>query len=61
MNTDWKAEEYGEKGGGRKKITVHYPNIIKELEALVEPVTRGDPESPLRWTAKSTYKLADEV
>jgi len=49
------------KGGGRKKITINNPNIIKELESLVEPVTRGDPESPLRWTAKSTYKLAEEL
>jgi hypothetical protein len=48
-------------GGGRKKITVSNPNIIEELEALVAPTTRGDPESPLRWTSKSTYKLADEL
>lgn len=49
------------KGGGRKKIIVNNPNIIKELEALIDPVTRGDPESPLRWTSKSSYKLADEL
>lgn len=48
-------------GGGRKKITVNNPNIIKELEALVESGTRGDPESPLLWTSKSTYKLANEL
>ncbi len=48
-------------GGGRKKITVDNPNIIKNLETLLEPATRGDPESPLRWTSKSTYKLAEEL
>lgn len=48
-------------GGGRKKITIHNPEIIKKLETLIEPVTRGDPESPLRWTSKSSYKLADEL
>lgn len=49
------------KGGGRKKITVNNPNIIKELESLIEPTTCGDPESLLRWTSKSTYKLAVEL
>jgi len=48
-------------GGGRKKLTVSCPDVIKDLESLVEPVTSGDPESPLRWTSKSTYKLADEL
>jgi hypothetical protein len=48
-------------GGGRKKITVDNPDIIKKLEVLIEPATRGDPESPLRWTSKSTYKLAEEL
>ena len=49
------------KGGGRKKIVINKPNIIKKLEILVDPATRGDPESPLRWTAKSTYKLSNEL
>jgi len=49
------------KGGGRKKITVNNPDIIKELESLIEPTTCGDPESSLRWTSKSTYKLAVEL
>ena len=48
-------------GGGRKKITEKQPGILKELEDLVEPLSRGDPESPLRWTCKSTYKLRDEL
>ena len=49
------------KGGGRKKVKENNPDIINELELLVEPISRGDPESPLRWTCKSTYKLAAEL
>lgn len=49
------------KGGGRKKITEQNPKILEELENLIEPLTRGDPESPLRWTCKSTYKLTREL
>lgn len=48
-------------GGGRKPLTHHAPDIIKALDALVEPTTRGDPESPLRWTCKSTRNLAQEL
>jgi transposase len=47
------------KGGGRKNTVEKNPMIGKELEMLVEPYTRGDPESPLRWTCKSTRKLAE--
>src|SRR5437773_228163 len=39
-------------GGGRKKLTDKDPTLLSDLERLVEPVTRGDPESPLRWTTK---------
>ncbi|MDP2816405.1 MAG: ISAzo13 family transposase, partial [Rectinemataceae bacterium] len=45
-------------GGGRKKATLSNPTIVKDLEALVEPLSRGDPMSPLRWTCKSVRKLA---
>jgi transposase len=48
-------------GGGRKPLTFHHPELPKALEQLVEPVVRGDPESFLRWTAKSTRKLAAEL
>jgi DDE family transposase len=48
-------------GGGRKPIEESDPTLWNALEALVEPLTRGDPESPLRWTTKSTRKLADEL
>jgi hypothetical protein len=45
-------------GGGRKKLTQQGPGLLSALEALVEPTTRGDPESPLRWTCRSTRQLA---
>ena len=48
-------------GGGRPSIEETCPEIVPALEALVDPVTRGDPESPLRWTSKSTRKLAEEL
>ena len=48
-------------GGGRKKITEKQPGILEDLEKLVEPLSRGDPVSPLRWTSKSTYRLRDEL
>ena len=46
-------------GGGRKPLTDHDPALLRELEALVDPVTRGDPMSPLLWTCKSAEKLAE--
>lgn len=48
-------------GGGRKPITEVDPQVLEALEELVNPVTRGHPESPLRWTCKSTAKLAKEL
>jgi hypothetical protein len=48
-------------GGGRKALTETDPGLIAALEALIEPTARGDPESPLRWTCKSTRRLADEL
>ena len=48
-------------GGGRKKTVEKDATLKMDLERLVEPVTRGDPESPLRWTCKSVRKLADEL
>jgi hypothetical protein len=45
-------------GGGRKPLTQTDPGLGQALEALVDPVTRGHPESPLRWTCKSTSNLA---
>jgi transposase len=48
-------------GGGRKKTIHKDPTLEKDLEMLIEPVTRGDPESSLRWTCKSVRKLAEEL
>jgi len=48
-------------GAGRKKITVHDPGLMSALERLIEPETRGDPQSPLRWTCKSTRTLAVQL
>jgi hypothetical protein len=48
-------------GGGRNKLTGQGPGLLSALEALVEPTTRGDPESPLRWTCRSTRQLADAL
>lgn len=48
-------------GGGRKSLIEHDPQLWADLERLVDPLTRGDPQSPLRWTCKSTYKLASEL
>jgi hypothetical protein len=46
------------KGAGRPKVEVAQPGLTETLESMVDPVTRGDPESPLRWTCKSTRGLA---
>jgi DDE family transposase len=48
-------------GGGRKKATEVDPDLLVVLDSLVEPESRGDPMSPLRWTAKSTRTLAAEL
>jgi hypothetical protein len=48
-------------GGGRKPITEVDPQVLRALEELVDPLTRGHPEPPLRWTCKSTAKLAEEL
>jgi transposase len=48
-------------GGGRKKATAQDVTLLRDLERLIEPLTRGDPESPLRWTCKSLRRLAAEL
>jgi len=48
-------------GAGRKRTTEKDPSLVADLEQLVEPTTRGDPETPLRWTCKSVRQLADEL
>jgi biotin operon repressor len=54
-------ERVRSKGGGRKRIMEQAPELVKELERLVDPATRGDPMSPLRLSSKSTAKLAEEL
>ena len=46
------------RGGGRKPLSLHDPHLLHALETLVDPVTRGDPMSLLRWTCKSAAQLA---
>jgi len=48
-------------GGGRTSLVEKTPDLRESLEKLVEPLSRGDPESPLRWTSKSTRALAEEM
>jgi hypothetical protein len=48
-------------GGGRKSITQKSPEVLIALDKLIDPATRGDPENPLRWSSKSTIKLAKEL
>jgi len=48
-------------GGGRKRARDKQPGLIEVLKRVVDPTIRGDPESPLRWTCKSTRNLADEL
>jgi transposase len=48
-------------GGGPKRLVERQPGLLEALDALVDPDTRGDPTSPLRWTCKSTRQLADAL
>jgi hypothetical protein len=50
-----------QRGGGRKRLIDEKPGVLRELKRLVDSSTRGDPDSPLRWTCKSTKRLADEL
>ncbi len=49
------------KGAGRKRTVAKDLTLLEDLDRLVDPVTRGDPESPLRWTCKSVRRLAEEL
>ncbi len=55
------ADRVRKKGGGRKQAVEKDATLLADLEDLVEPVTRGDPESPLRWTCKSLRNLAQAL
>src|SRR5262249_25991112 len=54
----WATPRVRRPGGGRKSIKHHDPHLLAALEALVEPTARGEPDSPLRWTIRSTRVLA---
>jgi len=54
-------EQIRKPGGGRNRLESIDPRLLDDLESLVEPTTRGDPESPLRWTCKSVTKLAEQL
>ena len=58
-NGDEDVSRIRSKGSGRKKLTIKYPEIKNCIEEIIEPDTRGDPESPLRWTCKSVRNISD--
>lgn len=60
-NEDVKGNHIRASGGGRKSKQFIYPDLLAQLELLVSPYTKGNPMNPLRWTSKSTYKLAEEL
>ena len=51
------VERVRHSGAGRKTLVSHDPHLVRALEALIDPDTRGDPMSPLRWTCKSTVSV----
>jgi transposase len=55
------AERVRRPGAGRKPLAATQPRVTAALDALVEPTSRGDPQSPLRWTCRSVRRLADEL
>jgi transposase len=59
--TEGDAQRIRRIGGGRKASVADDAQLLSALESLVEPVTRGDPESPLRWTCKSLRQLASQL
>jgi len=61
LQNDSDSKKQRKAGGGRKKKTQIDPELKKALEALLEPYTSGDPVRALRWTCKSTAKLAEEL
>ena len=60
-STDLDPERIRATGGGRKRAEDLDPDLAPALEALVEPLARGDPQSPLRWSLKSTRRLSKEL
>jgi hypothetical protein len=56
-----RAQRIRSPGGGRKRLTERDPALRTALDGLIDPVTRGDPRSPLRWTCKSTHQLSEAL
>lgn len=56
-----KIERVRQEGSGRKKVVEQDNTLLRDIEDLLDDTTRGDPMSPLRWTCKSTYNLAEEL
>ena len=61
LGQDWLSGRVRRAGGGRKPTIEKDVTLLADLESLVEPTSRGDPESPLRWTCKSLRRLANEL
>ena len=61
QDTSLDSKRIRKPGGGRKKLTDTREGLLESLDKLIEPATRGDPENPLRWSSKSTTKLAEEL
>jgi hypothetical protein len=61
MISSFKKNRIRAPGGGRNSLIDNDLTLLRDLDALISPVTRGDPMSPLRWTCKSTTHLADEL
>jgi hypothetical protein len=57
----WDVNRVRRHGGGRKRVEVKIPQLKRQLIAMVESSTRGDPQSPLRWTSKSTRHIEQEL
>jgi hypothetical protein len=58
---EWSSDRVRAPGGGRKKSEIANSELVDALDGLIEPETRGDPESPLRWTTKSTRHLSEKL
>jgi hypothetical protein len=61
MGTGAEAGRIRQTGGGRKRLAEHDPTAVQDLQRLVDPVTRGDAESPLLWPSKSPYHLSEAL
>lgn len=61
LNKQEAKKRIRKEGGGRHKLTEKQPSLVKALDSLVDPYTRGDPETPLKWTTKSLRKLEHEL